>query len=269
MPDSAVVETSVESVAQALRSAELSQTPISPIRPQLGGESDDLDIAYAVQEINTQRALDQGRRLVGRKIGLTSVAVQKQLGVDSPDFGMLFADMAYGDGEAIPAGLLIQPKVEAEIALVIHQDLTQQKHSYADIINATAYALPAVEIVDSRIENWKISLIDTVADNASSAAFILGSKPVKLENLDLVNCKMVMTRGEEVVSQGVGKACLANPLNAAVWLADEMVRRGRPLLAGDIILTGALGPMVVANPGDEFKVEIEGFGSVTAVFSIE
>lgn len=269
MPNSAVVETSVESVAQALRSAELSQTPISPIRPQLGGERADLDIAYAVQEVNTQRALDQGRRLVGRKIGLTSVAVQKQLGVDSPDFGMLFADMAYGDGEAIPAGLLIQPKVEAEIALVIHQDLTQQKHSYADIINATAYALPAVEIVDSRIENWKISLIDTVADNASSAAFILGSKPVKLENLDLVNCKMVMTRGEEVVSQGVGKACLANPLNAAVWLADEMVKRGRPLLAGDIILTGALGPMVVAHPGDEFKVEIDGFGSVTALFSAE
>lgn len=269
MPNSAVVETRVESVAQALRSAELSQTPISPIRPQLGGEHADLDMAYAVQEINTQQALHQGRHLVGRKIGLTSVAVQKQLGVDSPDFGMLFADMAYGDGEAIPAGLLIQPKVEAEIALVIHQDLTQQKHSYADIISATAYALPAIEIVDSRIENWKISLIDTVADNASSAAFVLGSRPVKLENLDLVNCKMVMTRGEEIVSEGVGKACLANPLNAAVWLADEMVKRGRPLLAGDIILTGALGPMVVANPGDEFKVEIDGFGSVTALFSAE
>ena len=124
-------------------------------------------------------------------------------------------------------------------------------------------------MVDSRIENWKISLIDTIADNASSAAYVLGSRPVKLENLDLVNCKMVMTRGDEVVSQGVGKACLANPLNAAVWLADEMVRRGRPLLAGDIILTGALGPMVVANPGDEFKVEIEGFGSVVAAFAAE
>lgn len=269
MSNSAVVETSVESVALALREAELSQTAIAPIRPQLGGESADVDIAYAAQEVNTQRALAEGRRLVGRKIGLTSVAVQKQLGVDSPDFGMLFADMAFGDGEAIPAGRLIQPKVEAEIALVINKDLTKEKHTYADIISATEYALPAIEVVDSRIENWKISLIDTVADNASSAGFVLGSQPVKLENLDLVNCKMIMTRGDEVVSQGVGKACLSNPLNAAVWLADEMVRRGRPLLAGDIVLTGALGPMVVAHPGDEFKVEIEGFGSVVAAFAAE
>ena len=258
MSNSAVVE----SVALALREAELSKKAIAPIRPQLGGESADVDIAYAVQEVNTERALTEGRRLTGRKIGLTSKVVQAQLGVDQPDFGMLFADMAYGDGEAIPAGLLIQPKVEAEIALVIKADLTKEKHTYADIISATDYALPAVEVVDSRIENWKISLIDTVAD-------VLGSRPVKLENLDLVNCKMTMTRAGEVVSQGVGKACLANPLNAAVWLADEMVRRGRPLLAGDIILTGALGPMVVANAGDEFVVEIEGFGSVTASFAAE
>ena len=265
MSNSAVVE----SVAQALRSAELSKNAIAPIRPELGGESADVDTAYAVQETNTVRALAEGRRLVGRKIGLTSVAVQKQLGVDSPDFGMLFADMAFGDGEAIPAGLLIQPKVEAEIALVLKVDLNKDKHTYADIISATDYALPAIEVVDSRIENWKISLIDTVADNASSAAFVLGSKPVKLENLDLVNCTMSMTRGEEVVSKGIGKACLSNPLNAAVWLADEMVRRGRPLLKGDIVLTGALGPMVVANPGDEFKVEIDGFGSVTVVFAAQ
>lgn len=258
-----------ESVAQALRNAELTQTAIAPIRPQLGAEQADVDSAYAVQEVNTQRALKERRRLVGRKIGLTSKVVQAQLGVDQPDFGMLFADMAYGDGEVIPAGLLIQPKVEAEIALVIKKDLTQKKHSYADIISATEYALPAIEVVDSRIENWKISLIDTVADNASSAAFVLGSRPVKLDQLDLVNCKMTMTRGDEVVSQGIGKACLANPLNAAVWLADEMVRRGRPLLAGDIILTGALGPMVIVQPGDEFKVEIEGFGSVVAAFAAE
>ena len=164
---------------------------------------------------------------------------------------------------------MIQYKLELEIALVINKDLTQEKHTYADIISATEYALPAVEVVDSRIENWKISLIDTVADNASSAAYVLGSRPVKLENLDLANCKMTMKRGDEVVSQGIGKACLSNPLNAAVWLADEMVRRGRPLLAGDIILTGALGPMVVAHPGDEFVVEIEGFGSVTAAFAAE
>ncbi|MFC2995947.1 2-keto-4-pentenoate hydratase [Acinetobacter sichuanensis] len=253
-------------LADALHHAEETQQPIAPIRAELG-EYATVDDAYSIQDINTKRALQQGRRLVGRKIGLTSVVVQKQLGVDSPDFGMLFTDMAYGDGEVIPTSKLIQPKVEAEIALVLKADLTQAKHTYADIISATDYALAAIEVVDSRIENWKISLLDTVADNASSAAYVLSSQPVLLANVDLVNCKMQMTRAGEVVSEGIGKACLANPLNAAVWLADEMVKRGRPLQKGDLVLTGALGPMVAAHPGDEFQVQIEGFGSVTAVFA--
>lgn len=256
----------VNAVAFALYDAEQNRQAIAPIRTALG-EQATVDDAYAIQELNTERALQNGRRLVGRKIGLTSLAVQKQLGVDSPDFGMLFADMAFGDGEAIPQGLLIQPKVEAEIALVLKADLNQEQHTYADIISATDYALAAIEVVDSRIENWKISLLDTVADNASSAAYVLSSKPVKLENVDLANCQMTMTRRGEVVSQGIGKACLSNPLNAAIWLADEMVRRGCPLKKGDLVLTGALGPMVVAQSGDEFSVEIEGFGGVTAVFA--
>ena len=256
----------LEMCAEQLYQSEQTLKPVAPIRAELG-EDAAVDEAYAIQDINTNRALVLGRRLVGRKIGLTSVAVQKQLGVDSPDFGMLFADMAYGDGEAIPAGRLIQPKVEAEIALVLKADLTQAKHTYADIISATDYALAAIEVVDSRIENWKISLLDTVADNASSAAYVLSSQPVSLTDVDLVNCKMQMTRAGEVVSEGIGKACLANPLNAAVWLADEMVARGRPLRKGDLVLTGALGPMVVAHPGDEFQVQIEGFGAVTAVFA--
>lgn len=258
----------LESIALDLRQAECSQTAIAPIKQRLIEiESATLDDAYTIQEFNTQRALKEGRRLVGRKIGLTSTVVQQQLGVDQPDFGMLFADMAYGDGEIVPLERLIQPKVEAEIALILKHDLTHEKHNYADIISATAYALPAIEIVDSRIENWKISLLDTVADNASSAAFVLGSCPVSLENLDLLNCKMTMTRDGEIVSTGSGKACLSNPLNAAVWLADEMVRRGRPLLAGDIVLTGALGPMVVVQAGDEFIVEIDGFSPLSTRFS--
>lgn len=252
--------------ADQLYQAEQTQQAIAPIRDQLDASST-LDTAYAIQNINTERALSQGRRLVGRKIGLTSIAVQKQLGVDSPDFGMLFADMAYGDGEQIPTGQLIQPKVEAEIALVLKSDLVQKKHTIEDIIAATDYAVAAIEIVDSRIENWKISLLDTVADNASSAAFVLGQNKVQLTDIDLVNCLMQMTCSGEVVAQGVGKACLDNPLNAAVWLADEMVRRGRPLQAGDIVLTGALGPMVAVQAGEAYQVEIEGLGSVTAAFS--
>lgn len=260
------MQTLVTSIAQSLFEAEQIQRPVAPIHPLLG-EAGDVDLAYAIQDENTQRALQQGRRLVGRKIGLTSLAVQQQLGVDSPDFGMLFDDMSYADGEKIPFEKLIQPKVEAEIALVLKSDLTQVQHQHEDIINATAYALAAIEVVDSRIENWKISLIDTVADNASSAAFVLGSQPIPLEDIDLVNCTMSMSRSGEVVSQGTGQACLSHPLNAAVWLADEMVRRGRPLKQGDIVLTGALGPMVVVTAGDEFHVEIDGLGTVTASFS--
>ncbi|KAA8731494.1 2-keto-4-pentenoate hydratase [Acinetobacter qingfengensis] len=261
------IENLMTSIAKSLANAEKNTKAIAPIRNELPEKHANVDTAYAIQQINTQQALAQGRRLVGRKIGLTSKVVQTQLGVDQPDFGMLFADMAYGDGEIIPLQRFIQAKVEAEIALVLQHDLSKAKHNYTDIISATAYALPAIEVVDSRIENWKISLLDTVADNASSAAFVLGSRPVKLQDIDLVNCQMRMTRHGEIVSQGQGKACLANPLNAAVWLADEMVRRGRPLLAGDIVLTGALGPMVVVQSGDEFKVEIDGFGAVTATFS--
>ena len=253
-------------IANALYQAEQNRTAIAPIRALLGDHAT-VDTAYAIQDVNTERALSQGRRLIGRKIGLTSLAVQKQLGVDSPDFGMLFDDMCYHDGEMIDIDQLIQPKVEAEIALVLKADLKQDKHSFTDIINATDYALAAIEVVDSRIENWKISLFDTVADNASSAALVLGSQKVELANVDLVNCRMQMTRSGETVSEGQGKACLENPLNAAVWLADEMVKRGRPLLAGDIVLTGALGPMVVVNAGEEYIVEIEGFGKVTAKFS--
>lgn len=254
------------SIADALFQAEQNRTAIAPIRTELGDE-ESIHIAYAIQEINTKRALSQGRRLIGRKIGLTSFVVQKQLDVDSPDFGMLFDDMAYADGQIIPLSKLIQPKVEAEIALVLKADLTQEKHCIEDIIATMDYAVAAIEVVDSRIENWKISLVDTVADNASSAAFILGQKKVDFLDVDLVNCQMQMTRSGEIVSVGQGKACLDNPLNAAVWLADEMVKRGRPLLAGDIVLTGALGPMVVVNAGEEYVVEIEGFGKVTAKFS--
>jgi 2-keto-4-pentenoate hydratase len=227
----------------------------------------DVGAAYAVQECNTRRWLAEGRRLVGRKIGLTSLAVQAQLGVDQPDFGMLFADMAVGDGEPVALGRLIQPKVEAEIALVIGRDLTHERHTYADLIRATEYALPAIEIVDSRIEHWNIRFFDTVADNASSGLFVLGGRPRRLGDFDIAACRMEMKRGDAPVSSGQGRACLGNPLNAAVWLADVMVRCGRPLLAGDLILTGALGPMVVAQPGERFDVAIEGLGNVSAVFA--
>ena len=248
-----------------LHTAASSGHSIAPLRDRLAVA--DQATAYAIQEANTQRGLAAGRRLVGRKIGLTSLAVQAQLGVNQPDFGMLFADMAVGDGEPVALGRLIQPKVEAEVALVIGRDLTHDRHTYADLIRATEYALPAIEIVDSRIENWNIRFVDTVADNASSGLFVLGGRPVKLADLDLTACAMEMKRGETVVSTGNGRACLGSPLNAAVWLADMMVRCGRPLQAGDIVLTGALGPMVAVQSGDRFDVRIDGLGTVSALFA--
>ncbi|MQR00834.1 2-keto-4-pentenoate hydratase [Glaciimonas soli] len=255
----------IEQAADRLWQAHIDHQPCAPVHDLIG--LTDIDAAYAVQQINTQRRLQQGRRLVGRKIGLTSKAVQKQLGVDQPDFGMLFADMCVVDGEPIDIARILQPKIEAEIALIIERPLIHAKHTVADIINATAYALPALEIVGSRVANWDIKLTDTIADNASSGLFALGSRPVKLADFDIINCGMLMERRGDQVSIGAGAACLGNPLYAAVWLADVMVRFGQPLQPGDIIMTGALGPMVVAAAGDVFEAHIEGLGRVSAAFA--
>jgi 2-keto-4-pentenoate hydratase len=151
--------------------------------------------------------------------------------------------------------------------LVLEKDLNHERHTVADLIDATAYALAAIEVVGSRIANWNIQYVDTVADNASSGLFVLGSKPVALSNLDLAGCSMRMTCGEAIVSQGVGAACLGNPLNAARWLADTLVQVGTPMRAGDVILTGALGPMVAVQAGHTYIAHIDGFAPVRAIFS--
>jgi 2-keto-4-pentenoate hydratase len=254
----------IQQAADLLWDAHRNGEPCQPVRGLLGDGG--VEAAYAVQKLNTDRWLVRGRRLVGRKIGLTSLAVQKQLGVDQPDFGMLFADMALCDGEEVAPGRVMQPKVEAEIALVLERSLPHERNTVADILRATAYALPSIEIVGSRIANWDIKLADTIADNASSGLFVLGSRPVKLDAFDIAGCGMVMERRGEQVSVGAGAACLGNPLRAAIWLADTMARLGSPLQAGDIVMTGALGPMCLAQPGDVFEANIEGLGSVRAAF---
>jgi 2-keto-4-pentenoate hydratase len=254
----------IQQAADRIWEAHQRGEPCAPVRDLIAAT--DIESAYAVQKINTDRWLVRGRRAVGRKIGLTSAAVQKQLGVDQPDFGMLYADMCLCDGEEVAPGRVLQPKVEAEIALVLDRSLPHEQNTVADILRATAYALPAIEIVGSRIANWDISLADTIADNASSGLFVLGSRPVKLSEFDVLGCGMVMEKRGEQVSTGAGAACLGNPLRAAVWLADTMARLGSPLQAGDIVLTGALGPMAVARPGDVFEASIEGLGSVRAAF---
>ncbi len=253
-----------QSLADRLHEAETGRKPLPPIGEEIGEAG--IAGAYAVQDLNAARALAAGRRPTGRKIGLTSLAVQKQLGVDQPDYGVLFDDMEIPDGASIPAGRLIQPKVEAEIAFVLEKDLSGERITQTDLIGAVAYALPAIEIVDSRIMDWRIGILDTIADNASSGLYVLGSRPVGLKDLDLRLCGMALENRGEPISVGAGAACLGNPLHAALWLARTMARVGRPLKAGDVVLSGALGPMAAAKPGEAYEARIEGLGAVTARF---
>lgn len=255
---------SLSSLAAALADAERTGSPIAPLRDV--PEVSDVEAAYSIQQINTQRRLDAGGRLVGRKIGLTSPAVQKQLGVDSPDFGALFSDMAVGPSEPVEIGNFVAPKIEGEVALLLGRDIDSAQATIADIILATEYAVAAIEIVDSRIRDWDIGLLDTVADNASAAKFTLGGTPFKLDGIDLSAAKFAMICGTETVSEGSGKDCLGHPLNAAVWLARTLAERGDPLCAGDVVMTGALGPMTLVEAGKTYTARIEGLGEVSTSF---
>lgn len=254
-----VADATLHSLAERLRVA-YDGTPIAPIRAEL--EAAGIRGAYRVQSLNTAYWTDAGRRIVGRKIGLTSDAVQKQLGVDQPDFGVLFHDMLLSDRDELQSGRLLQPKVEAEIALVLARDLTMPHASATDVLSASAYLLPALEIVDSRIAGWDIGILDTVADNASSGMFVLGATAVAAVGVDLRTCGMLLEVDGRIVSQGVGAACLGHPLNAAAWLARTLIEMGDPLRAGDVVLTGALGPMVALQPGNRVETTIGGVGRV-------
>ena len=254
----------IQAAALALRTARATQAPIAPVSSQFGITR--LADAYAVQEINTRAALDRGCRLVGRKIGLTSTAVQQQLGVDQPDFGMLFADMEIADGGEIDCSRLIQPKAEGEIAFVLGRDLPHVDCTLAELMSAVEYLLPALEIVDSAITDWKISLADTVADNASSALYVLGKQPTRLAGLDLRLEGMLLQKNGAQAAIGVGAACLGNPLDACLWLARTMAQAGRPLLAGDVLLSGALGPMTPVVAGDRLQLRLTRLGEVGCRF---
>ena len=251
--------------AAKLRQAQATKTPISPLRDDIGEHNEEL--AYAIQQVNTNHKLVDGARIVGKKIGLTSIKVQEQFGISTPDFGILFDDMEVLNGLSLPISEVMQPKIEGELAFVLGGSLDNDKLTIVDIINSIDYVLPSLEIVGSRIDNWNIRIADTVADNASASHYVLGHTPKMLDDIDIVNCKMNMTINGELKSSGSGKDCLGSPLNAVLWLARKMQAVGQPLQAGELILSGSLGPMVVVNAGDHVDAEFEGLGSLSISFT--
>jgi 2-keto-4-pentenoate hydratase len=251
--------------ADALWSAWSSGTLTAPVRELMDGMLD-VRLAYVIQEINTKRSVEKGRKLVGRKIGLTSLAMQEKLRVREPNYGMLFADMDRTTIHLIPYGTLVQPKIEAEVALVMRVPVLDRTITEGEFAKCVDHACAAFEIVDSRTKGWDNTLFDAISDNVSASMFVLGEEKCSLDELDLVDCRMVMTCNDAQVSTGRGKNCYGNPLRAATWLAQRMVEVERPLNTGDIILTGALGPIVPVGPDECFAATIEGLGRVATRF---
>lgn len=250
-------------IAEALDLAEQNAVPINPVRNDLKAMQ---ATPYSVQRHLVERSISRGLTVVGRKIGLTSRIVQDQLGVDQPDYGVIFSDRIFGDNTTLDPKRFIAPRVEAEVAFMLADDIDTPDATWSDVLRSTAYVLPAIEIVDSRITNWDIRFEDTVADNASFGACILGGPARRIEGLDLSGAEMRITANGEQVSSGSGAACLGNPLNAVVWLAKTLNDHGEKLKAGDIILSGALGAMAPATPGTSYRAEIAGLGHVSFSF---
>lgn len=256
----------IRAAADRLQRAADDRIPCPPVRALLPDTS--VSTGYAVQSLLTAESLARGRRVVGRKIGLTSPVVQAQLGVDQPDFGVLFADMACAQDEPVDIARLLQPRIEAEIAFVLGADLDPDDLDQAVARAAVAEVVPALEIVDSRITGWDITFVDTVADNASSGLYVLGAERSPLGERDLREVEMTLVDGTgATVSSGTGAACLGDPVAALVWLARTAHELGDPLRAGDVVLSGALGPMAPVTPGSAFTATLTGLGTVRASFT--
>lgn len=250
----------VAAAYQRLRTAAQTRTPCPPVRDLIG--PDDEALAYAVQRRLTDARIRDGRRVIGRKVGLTSLAVQRQLGVDRPDFGMLFDDMVCAESEAIRLDRLVQPRIEAEVAFVLGDDLTDPLVTATTVRQRVAYAVAALEIVDSRIAGWDISFADTVADNGSSGLFVLGADQVPLDAVEPAAVQMTMSVNDVPASTGSGAACLGDPLEALAWLARTALAHGDPLRAGEVVLSGALGPMVPITSAVHVRAYLTCLGTV-------
>lgn len=265
MNDITTKQSAIAEAADRLREAAVTGTPTAPVRDLIG--SDDVEAAYAVQSILVGARVAAGATVVGRKIGLTSEAVQKQLGVSQPDFGVLFDDMAYESGDTVPFGSIVQPRVEAEVAFVLRDDLVDGDLDYDQVRAAIDYAVAALEICGSRVAGWDITFGDTVADNASAGAYVLGAVRAGLDEFSPRDAEMHMAVTGAEDSTGTGEACLGDPVTAVVWLARQARALGEPLRAGHVILSGALGPMRAVAPGATVSATVTGLGVVTVDFS--
>jgi 2-keto-4-pentenoate hydratase len=254
-----------QELADELWEADRSAKPVAPLTER----HPDLVIsdAYAIQTINITRRTAAGQRIIGRKVGLTSKPMQQMLGVDEPDFGVLTDEMIVEDGDLIDLGRLVQPRVEAELAFVMGEDLAGPGVTTARALAAIEGALPSVEIVDSRVADWKIKLVDTVADNASSGLLVTGGRMRPVADLDLRLLGVVISRHGQLLDTGAGAAALGNPARCVAWLANKLGSFGEGLKAGDVVLPGAVHKMVPVEPGDVFRAEFAHLGAVTVRFS--
>jgi len=257
-------DTLIAQLGDELHHALETRTTIAPISGR--GHNLTLADAYRVQERMISHRLAAGHRVVGKKVGATSKVVQNMLNVNQPDFGLLLDSMVFSDGEAVPMSRLIQPKAEGEIAFLLKKDLMGPGLTAADILRATEGVMPCMEIVDSRIADWKIGIIDTVADNASCGVLVLGDRLVDPRKVDLSTAGLVLERNGDVAATGSGAAVLGNPANAMAWLANTLGLLGIPLKAGEIILSGSLVPLVTVQAGDNFRVTVGGIGGCSVRF---
>lgn len=254
----------ISQLADELLTAEKSRQPIAPITERYSELTD--NDAYQIQLKVLKTKLASGRKVVGKKVGLTSKAMQQMLGVNEPDYGHLLDDMVVESNGTVQTNELLLPKVEAEIGFVLGADLVGPNVNYLDVLMATAYVVPTLEIIDSRIADWKIKLVDTVADNGSSARVVVGDQHTRLDGLDLRTVGMALYKNDEEVGTGAGAAALGHPAHAVAWLANKLHAFGIRLQAGELILPGALSGAVAVGSGDRVTASFGALGAVSVTF---
>jgi 2-keto-4-pentenoate hydratase len=251
--------------AALLAHAESRHEPIRPLAETFPAM--DVVDSYEVALLNIRDRIARGASVLGHKVGLSSEAMQQMMGVDEPDYGHLLDDMALTEDEPVDVSRYCYPRVEVEVGFILGRTLPGEGCSEEAVLAATEYVAPAIELIDSRIADWRIGLVDTIADNASSAGFVLGRERVRPHEIDLLAIDAVLTRNGEVVAEGRSDAVLGNPVTAVAWLARKVASFGVRLEAGHVILPGSCTRAIDVRPGDEFEAEFKGLGSVALAFT--